>query len=120
MASGSRKLNDGSPPKPSTRPPCGLRRLPVLEAVIPRGSKSKGICSPPSPVTKNRVLVVFHALVSEDEGEPHERPTVSGRVFASVTRSIRDRKVGSVNRYPAPPSDGGGGSERASRSTMAS
>src|SRR6266403_5716507 len=97
MTSGSRKLNDGSPLKPRTRPPTGLRRLPILEAVIPRGSKSKGICSPPSPVTKNLVLVVFHALVAGDAGEPHERPTVSGRVFASVTRSIRDRKTGSVN-----------------------
>src|SRR5437016_13312982 len=109
MTSGSAKLNEGSPPKNNSRPPVGLLVSPMRDAVMVAGSKRYGTTSPPPPMTKNFVLSVFHALVSADSGDAQKRPTKSGRVFASVTRSIVDPKVGSVNWYPAPPSAGSGG-----------
>src|SRR5258708_38830039 len=70
-------------------------------------------------MTKNSVLLVFQAVDSAELGDMKKRPTRSGRVLASVTRSIFEPKVGSVNWNPAPPRDTRAGGTRRRRSDSA-
>src|SRR5258708_13260636 len=70
-------------------------------------------------MTKNSVLLVFQAVDSAELGDMKKRPTRSGRVLASVTRSIFEPKVGSVTWNPAPPTDTRAAGTRRRRSDSA-